>query len=194
MWYCLLLFYDLSPVLGELVLLACVILVGLFALQHCGTHRVAFLFAPIVIIWLISIFSIGLYNVIYWNPSVVRALSPHYIIKFFSKTRKDGWISLGGILLSITGMSRLNFILCMLLVKILYRWYDSLKNLHDYILYGQVCNFFLEVLFLRRTSEYRIPLFSDLELLLVSPGTEAMFADLGHFTAFSIRVGIRLDG
>lgn len=89
---------------GELLLLACVILVGLFALQHFGTHRVAFMFAPIVIIWLISIFVIGVYNTIRWNPSIIRAISPYYIIKFFSETGKDGWISLGGILLSITGM------------------------------------------------------------------------------------------
>ncbi|XP_057445815.1 potassium transporter 4 [Lotus japonicus] len=106
---------------GELVLLACVIIVGLFALQHCGTHRVAFLFAPIVIIWLVSILCVGIYNTIHWNPKIVRALSPHYIIKFFINTGKEGWISLGGILLCITG-------------------------------------------------------------------TEAMFADLGHFTAFSIKL------
>uniref|UniRef100_A0A5B7BD32 Potassium transporter n=1 Tax=Davidia involucrata TaxID=16924 RepID=A0A5B7BD32_DAVIN len=106
---------------GEVLLFACVILVGLFALQHCGTHKVAFMFAPIVIIWLISIFVIGLYNTIRWNPKIVRAISPHYIIKFFSETGKDGWISLGGVLLCITG-------------------------------------------------------------------TEAMFADLGHFTALSIRL------
>ncbi|XP_022739220.1 potassium transporter 4-like isoform X3 [Durio zibethinus] len=106
---------------GELLLLACVILVGLFALQHFGTHRVAFMFAPIVIIWLVSIFSIGLYNIIRWNPKIVCAVSPYYIIKFFRETGKDGWISLGGVLLSITG-------------------------------------------------------------------TEAMFADLGHFTALSIRL------
>ncbi|CAK9183865.1 unnamed protein product, partial [Ilex paraguariensis] len=105
---------------GEVLFFACVILIGLFALQHFGTHRVAFLFAPIVIIWLISIFSIGLYNTIYWNPKVVFALSPHYIVKYFRETGTDGWIALGGILLSITG-------------------------------------------------------------------TEAMFADLGHFTALSIR-------
>ncbi|KAH1038873.1 hypothetical protein J1N35_040616 [Gossypium stocksii] len=106
---------------GEIVLLACVILVGLFALQHFGTRRVAFMFAPIVIIWLVSIFSIGLYNIIFWNPKIVRAISPYYIIKFFRETGKDGWFSLGGILLSVTG-------------------------------------------------------------------TEAMFADLGHFTALSIRL------
>ncbi|KAI4387668.1 hypothetical protein MLD38_000084 [Melastoma candidum] len=106
---------------GQVLLIACVILVGLFALQHFGTHKVAFLFAPIIILWLLSIMCIGLYNIIHWNPKIVQALSPYYIIKFFKENGKDGWISLGGILLSITG-------------------------------------------------------------------TEAMFADLGHFTAFSIRM------
>ncbi|KAK9113308.1 hypothetical protein Syun_020105 [Stephania yunnanensis] len=73
---------------GVVLLISCAILVGLFALQHYGTHKVAFLFAPIVVIW---------------------------------RTGKDGWISLGGVILSITG-------------------------------------------------------------------TEALFADLGHFTALSIRL------
>ena len=98
--------YTLCSLLfiGEVLLLACVILVGLFALQHFGTHRVAFIFAPVVIIWLLSIFCIGLYNTIYWNPKIVHAFSPFFIIRFFRETGKDGWISLGGILLSITGM------------------------------------------------------------------------------------------
>lgn len=89
---------------GEVVIIACVVLVGLFALQHCGTQKVAFLFAPVVIIWLLSIGVIGLYNVIHWNRRIYHAISPYYIYKFFKYTGKDGWISLGGILLSITGM------------------------------------------------------------------------------------------
>lgn len=88
---------------GGVLILSCIILVGLFALQHSGTHRVGFLFAPIVTIWLISIFLIGLYNTIFWNPKIVSALSPYYIIKFFKETGKDGWVSLGGVLLSIAG-------------------------------------------------------------------------------------------
>ena len=89
---------------GAVLLLSCVILIGLFALQHTGTQRVAIVFAPIVIIWLISIFGIGLYNIIHWNPKIVNALSPHYIIKFFRKTGSAGWLSLGGVLLSVTGI------------------------------------------------------------------------------------------
>nr|BAE93236.1 potassium transporter [Phragmites australis] len=106
---------------GWILLIACVVLVGLFALQHRGTHRVAFMFAPIVVLWLLSIGIIGLYNIIHWNPRICLALSPHYIVKFFKTTGRDGWMALGGVLLATTG-------------------------------------------------------------------TEAMFADLGHFTAASIRL------
>ncbi|XP_039042754.1 potassium transporter 4-like [Hibiscus syriacus] len=88
---------------GVLLFLDCAILVSLFALQHIGTHRVSFMFAPIVLLWLILIFCVGLYNIIHWNPHILKAISPFYIIKFFKETGKDGCISLGGILLSITG-------------------------------------------------------------------------------------------
>ncbi|KAI9177806.1 hypothetical protein LWI28_019496 [Acer negundo] len=82
---------------------ACAILIFLFALQHYGTHRVGFLFAPIVITWLLCISAIGVYNIIHWNPHVYQALSPYYMYKFLKKTQKGGWMSLGGILLCITG-------------------------------------------------------------------------------------------
>ncbi|KAG2613615.1 probable potassium transporter 13 [Panicum virgatum] len=85
------------------VLFACFVLVGLFALQHCGTHRVGFLFAPILLAWLGCIGGIGIYNIFKWNPSVIRALSPYYIYNFFRKAGQDGWSSLGGIVLCITG-------------------------------------------------------------------------------------------
>ncbi|GAB2296746.1 Probable potassium transporter 3 [Dionaea muscipula] len=88
---------------GILVIGVCAILVGLFALQHRGTGKVSFMFAPIVIIWLLTIAVIGIYNIIHWNTRIFLALSPHYIYKFFAKTGKAGWISIGGLLLCITG-------------------------------------------------------------------------------------------
>ncbi|KAK4772122.1 hypothetical protein SAY86_013897 [Trapa natans] len=83
--------------------IACVILIALFALQHYGTHKIGFLFAPVVILWLLCISSIGLYNIFRWNPHVYQALSPHYMYNFLRKTQRQGWMSLGGILLCITG-------------------------------------------------------------------------------------------
>ncbi|KAK1581594.1 hypothetical protein Q3G72_007212 [Acer saccharum] len=76
---------------------------GLFTLQHFGTHRVGYLFAPIMLAWLLCISGVGIYNTIHWNPGVVRAFSPHYVYIFFKKAGKDGWSSLGGIVLCITG-------------------------------------------------------------------------------------------
>ncbi|KGN51818.1 potassium transporter 6 [Cucumis sativus] len=83
--------------------IACIVLICLFALQHYGTHRIGFLFAPIVIVWLLCISVIGLYNIIHWNPRVYRAISPRYMFQFLKKTQKGGWMSLGGIMLCITG-------------------------------------------------------------------------------------------
>ncbi|KAL0004159.1 hypothetical protein SO802_011720 [Lithocarpus litseifolius] len=82
---------------------ACAILIGLFALQHYGTHKVGFLFAPVVLTWLFCISGIGLYNIFRWNPHVYKALSPYYMYQFLRKTQRGGWMSLGGILLCITG-------------------------------------------------------------------------------------------
>ncbi|KAG6735167.1 hypothetical protein I3842_01G308200 [Carya illinoinensis] len=83
--------------------ITCFILVCLFALQHYGTHRLGSFFAPVVMMWLLCISALGLFNIIYWNPQVYKALSPYYMFKFLKKTKISGWMSLGGILLCITG-------------------------------------------------------------------------------------------
>ncbi|CAL5366500.1 unnamed protein product [Camellia sinensis] len=96
--------FDLSQIQPYAVIpITCIILICLFALQHYGTHRVGIVFAPVVLTWLICISALGLYNIFHWNPHVYKALSPYYMFKFLKKTRKGGWMSLGGILLCITG-------------------------------------------------------------------------------------------
>lgn len=85
------------------MLVAVVILVGLFSLQHYGTDRVGWLFAPIVLLWFLVIGGIGIFNIWKYDSSVLKAFSPLYIIRYFRRRGKDGWISLGGIMLSITG-------------------------------------------------------------------------------------------
>lgn len=80
---------------------------AIFSLQHCGTSKVGFLFAPILVAWLLSVGGVGLYNIVHWNPGVFRALSPYYAYKFFKVTGKVGWSSLGGIVLCVTGITEL---------------------------------------------------------------------------------------
>ncbi|CAI0414740.1 unnamed protein product [Linum tenue] len=87
-----------------MVALAGVLLLSLFVLQYQGTHKVAFIFSPVVLLWLLSIAALGVYNIMHWNPRIYEALSPIYIYRFFRLTGIDGWISLGGALLCITGI------------------------------------------------------------------------------------------
>ncbi|KAK7305425.1 hypothetical protein VNO77_43331 [Canavalia gladiata] len=88
----------------HVIIISCVILVGLFSIQHHGTHRVAFLFAPVVAAWLLCISGIGIYNILHWNPKIYFALSPIYMLNFIKTTGIDGWRSLGGVVLSLTGV------------------------------------------------------------------------------------------
>lgn len=106
---------------------ACIILVFLFSLQHYGTHRVGILFAPVVMTWLLCISGIGFYNILHWNPHVYRALSPVYMFKFLKKTQRGGWMSLGGILLCITGMEWVH-ILVLAMCDQTVRKYEDEKN------------------------------------------------------------------
>lgn len=88
---------------GVVVFVAVVILVSLFSVQHYGTDRVGWLFAPIVFLWFLSIASIGMYNIWKHDTSVLKAFSPVYIYRYFKRGGRDRWTSLGGIMLSITG-------------------------------------------------------------------------------------------
>lgn len=83
------------------VLIAIIILVVLFSLQRLGVDRVSWLFSPIVFIWFILIGSIGLFSILKYDSSVLRAFSPMYVYRYFKKGRT--WPSLGGIMLCITG-------------------------------------------------------------------------------------------
>jgi KUP system potassium uptake protein len=92
---------------GVVVFVAVVILVSLFSVQHYGTDRVGWLFAPIVFLWFLSIASIGMYNIWKHDTSVLKAFSPVYIYRYFKRGGRDRWTSLGGIMLSITGIEAL---------------------------------------------------------------------------------------
>ncbi|KAI4371215.1 hypothetical protein MLD38_019478 [Melastoma candidum] len=89
------------------VVVAVIILVALFSMQHCGTDKVGWLFAPIVLLWFIVIGSIGIFNICKYDRRVLRAFSPVYMWRYFKKLGRDGWTSLGGIMLCITGTEAL---------------------------------------------------------------------------------------
>ena len=79
------------------------ILIVLFSLQRLGTDKVGFAFAPVIILWFSFIGGIGLFNLFKYDLGVLRAFNPKYIIDYFKRNGKQGWISLGGVVLCITG-------------------------------------------------------------------------------------------
>lgn len=88
-----------------MVILSIVILVGLFSIQRFGTSKVGFMFAPVLALWFFSLGSIGIYNMLKYNITVLKAFNPAYIYWFFKKNKKGAWSSLGGCVLCITGTS-----------------------------------------------------------------------------------------
>lgn len=82
--------------------LACSILIGLFTLQHCGTQRIGIAFAPIVILWLVFISSVGLYNIIQ-NHEILSAISPIYMFRFIKNINVKRWKLLGSVVLCVAG-------------------------------------------------------------------------------------------
>ncbi|XP_042479426.1 potassium transporter 5-like [Macadamia integrifolia] len=79
------------------------ILVVLFVFQRFGTDKVGFTFAPMICVWFVFIGGIGIYNLFKHDISILRAFNPKYIIDYFKRNGKDGYTSLGGVLLCITG-------------------------------------------------------------------------------------------
>ncbi|KAI1259324.1 potassium transporter [Xylariaceae sp. FL1019] len=83
------------------------ILILLFAVQPLGLTRLASTFAPIVIVWLAFNASFGIYNLVKYDHSVLKAFSPYYAIHFFIRGKTAAWKQLGGILLAFTGVEAL---------------------------------------------------------------------------------------
>jgi KUP system potassium uptake protein len=75
--------------------ISCAILVLLFLVQPLGTSKIATVFAPIVIVWLLFNFSFGIYNLAHHDHSVLKAFSPYFAGNYLVRNGTDGWKSLG---------------------------------------------------------------------------------------------------
>ncbi|CAL9053497.1 probable potassium transporter 11 [Musa acuminata AAA Group] len=95
-----------------IIIVAVIILIGLFSMQHYGTDRVGWLFAPIVLLWFVMIGVIGAMNIWKYDHSVLRAFSP-VCVYWYLRRGHNIWTSLGGIILSITGTEALFADVCL---------------------------------------------------------------------------------
>ncbi|KAF4365470.1 hypothetical protein G4B88_025649, partial [Cannabis sativa] len=91
----------------KIVWFSVAILIMLFMVQRFGTDKVGYTFSPLLLLWFALISSIGLYNFIKFDWTVIRAINPAYIVTYFIRNKKDAWLSLCGTVLSITGAEAL---------------------------------------------------------------------------------------
>ncbi|KAK7703277.1 hypothetical protein SLS64_009254 [Diaporthe eres] len=86
---------------------SCGIILVLFFVQPLGLSRLASVFAPIVILWLAFNGGFGIYNLVQFDHSVLKAFNPYYAFQFFIQRKTEGWKMLGGVLLAFTGVEAL---------------------------------------------------------------------------------------
>lgn len=79
-----------------------VILCGLFLVQSRGTAGIGKVFGPIILLWFIILFSLGIKGILL-KPDILIALNPWYAINFFIINQWHGFIILGSVFLCVTG-------------------------------------------------------------------------------------------
>jgi KUP system potassium uptake protein len=96
-----------NPAFGNLVVpLAVAILIFLFFIQRSGTSRVATLFGPIMMIYFISIATLGIMSILK-HPDILWAINPLYALDFFLLTPLQAFLALGAVVLAVTGAEAL---------------------------------------------------------------------------------------
>src|SRR5215203_3016929 len=78
------------------------VLIGLFAIQRLGTHRVGGLFGPVVVVWFLAIAALGVMWIVR-EPSVLGAFDPRHAVTFFRVNGYLGFAVLGAVFLVVTG-------------------------------------------------------------------------------------------
>lgn len=78
------------------------IIVGLFVIQRHGTATVAKFFGPTMVVWFLVLALLGLMQIAE-NPGVLKALNPWYSWQFFIEHKVAAWITLGAVVLCVTG-------------------------------------------------------------------------------------------
>ena len=82
------------------------ILVGLFLMESRGTAAIGRLFGPIMLVWFSTLSIIGISSILR-TPAILGALNPYYGIALFLRAPWTGFVSLGAVVLAVTGCEAL---------------------------------------------------------------------------------------
>ena len=89
-----------------IVPLTLVVLTLLFAAQRFGTGGIGKFFGPVTVVWFAVLTVLGVIHIAD-NPSVLFALSPHHALRFMWQQPLVAFISLGAVVLCVTGAEAL---------------------------------------------------------------------------------------
>jgi KUP system potassium uptake protein len=78
------------------------ILIGIFAIQRHGTHKVGRLFGPVMVLWFLSLAVLGITWLVR-APIVLAAFNPSHAVSFFAEHGLHGFAVLGAVVLVVTG-------------------------------------------------------------------------------------------
>ena len=87
---------------GFVLPVACLILIGLFAVQRRGTGGIGKVFGPVMIVWFVVLGVLGVSQIVQ-EPGVLGAVNPIHIVRFFAESPLKAFLSLGSIFLVVTG-------------------------------------------------------------------------------------------
>jgi KUP system potassium uptake protein len=82
------------------------ILIGLFVLQSRGTHSIGRLFGPVMLIWFSVLAVLGIVQIVR-VPQILAALNPAYGLDLFLRAPWIAFVSLGAVVLAVTGCEAL---------------------------------------------------------------------------------------
>lgn len=98
---------SISPGLSVFIVpIAVTVLVVLFLTQRFGTSAIGRFFGPVMFLWFAMIAVLGLVSVLA-DPSVLVALSPHWILLLVAAHPWTAFVALTGVVLAITGAEAL---------------------------------------------------------------------------------------
>jgi KUP system potassium uptake protein len=82
------------------------VLLALFVVQRFGSGTIGWMFGPIILVWFFVIALVGISQVVK-EPAVFQALSPSWGIRFLANNGAAGYLTLGGVVLAVTGAEAL---------------------------------------------------------------------------------------
>jgi KUP system potassium uptake protein len=92
-----------TPLFDSFVVpIAVALLLVIFSIQQYGTHRVGRMFGPIMVIWFLTLATLGI-SWIVRMPQVLGAVDPRHAVWFFQEHGWHGFAVLGTVFLVVTG-------------------------------------------------------------------------------------------